>query len=249
MAGNQPVPDDLVPPARATTDVLEITTRPGVLGSAPPYDPVGQSGGSFTPASPPHGEWRPWRSTKWLLLPALLVLLLAALAIVNAPDTELIDSAADAQEAELEAADDLSGAGSAGSAATDPLADTTTTTDPTTSSESSTPVTTPAETASTSTTSATPPPETAATAAQTSAAQTSAAVTTAAPTVTAAASTTTAAARSACDPNYSGCVPIASDVDCAGGSGDGPEYVSGPVQVIGSDIYDLDRDGDGTGCE
>ncbi|WP_431606782.1 hypothetical protein [Mycolicibacterium neoaurum] len=26
-----------------------------------------------------------------------------------------------------------------------------------------------------------------------------------------------------CDPNYSGaCVPIASDVDCAGGSGNGP---------------------------
>lgn len=52
-----------------------------------------------------------------------------------------------------------------------------------------------------------------------------------------------------CDPNYSGCVPIASDVDCAGGSGNGPAYVRGPVQVIGTDIYDLDRDGDGTACE
>jgi len=53
-----------------------------------------------------------------------------------------------------------------------------------------------------------------------------------------------------CDPNYSGaCVPIASDVDCAGGSGNGPAYVAGPVTVIGSDIYDLDRDGDGVGCE
>jgi len=52
-----------------------------------------------------------------------------------------------------------------------------------------------------------------------------------------------------CDSNYSGCVPIASDVDCAAGSGNGPAYVSGPVQVIGSDIYDLDRDGDGWGCE
>jgi type IV secretory pathway VirB10-like protein len=52
-----------------------------------------------------------------------------------------------------------------------------------------------------------------------------------------------------CDPNYSGCVPIASDVDCAGGSGNGPDYVVGPVQVIGSDIYGLDRDGDGIGCE
>jgi resuscitation-promoting factor RpfB len=53
-----------------------------------------------------------------------------------------------------------------------------------------------------------------------------------------------------CDPNYSGaCVPIASDVDCAGGSGNGPAYVQGPVQVVGTDIYGLDRNGDGIGCE
>ncbi|MEO3929406.1 G5 domain-containing protein [Micromonosporaceae bacterium B7E4] len=52
-----------------------------------------------------------------------------------------------------------------------------------------------------------------------------------------------------CDSNYGGCVPIASDVDCAGGSGNGPAYVSGPVRVIGNDIYDLDRDGDGYGCD
>ncbi|WP_245906000.1 hypothetical protein [Mycolicibacterium palauense] len=51
-------------------------------------------------------------------------------------------------------------------------------------------------------------------------------------------------------PNYAGaCVPIASDVDCAGGSGNGPAYVAGPVQVIGTDIYGLDRDGDGVGCQ
>jgi hypothetical protein len=56
--------------------------------------------------------------------------------------------------------------------------------------------------------------------------------------------------ESSCDPNYGGaCVPIASDVDCAGGSGDGPAYVRGPVKVIGSDIYDLDRDGDGIACD
>jgi resuscitation-promoting factor RpfB len=56
--------------------------------------------------------------------------------------------------------------------------------------------------------------------------------------------------QGACDPNYTGaCVPIDSDVDCAGGSGNGPSYVSGPVQVVGTDIYDLDRDGDGVGCE
>ncbi len=56
-------------------------------------------------------------------------------------------------------------------------------------------------------------------------------------------------AQSNCDPNYSGCVPVASDVDCAGGSGNGPAYVRGPVTVIGSDIYGLDSDKDGVGCE
>jgi micrococcal nuclease len=53
-----------------------------------------------------------------------------------------------------------------------------------------------------------------------------------------------------CDSNYSGvCVPIASDVDCASGSGNGPAYVDGPVYIIGVDVYGLDRDGDGVACE
>jgi hypothetical protein len=53
-----------------------------------------------------------------------------------------------------------------------------------------------------------------------------------------------------CDANYTGaCVPIASDVDCAGGSGNGPAYVTGPVTIVGSDVYDLDRDGDGIACD
>ncbi|MEU5876220.1 G5 domain-containing protein [Spirillospora sp. NPDC047279] len=53
-----------------------------------------------------------------------------------------------------------------------------------------------------------------------------------------------------CDPNYTGaCVPIAGDVDCDGGSGNGPAYVQGPVRIVGSDIYDLDRDGDGIACD
>lgn len=53
-----------------------------------------------------------------------------------------------------------------------------------------------------------------------------------------------------CDSNYSGaCVPIASDVDCAGGGGNGPAYVTGPVRIIGTDVYDLDRDGDGIACD
>lgn len=52
-----------------------------------------------------------------------------------------------------------------------------------------------------------------------------------------------------CTPGYSPCIPPGSDVDCAGGSGDGPRYVSGPVQVTGSDPYGLDADNDGVGCE
>jgi resuscitation-promoting factor RpfB len=53
-----------------------------------------------------------------------------------------------------------------------------------------------------------------------------------------------------CDPIYSGqCVPIASDVDCAGGKGNGPAHVSGSAYVVGADIYGLDREKDGVGCE
>lgn len=57
-------------------------------------------------------------------------------------------------------------------------------------------------------------------------------------------------AQEGCHASYEGaCVPIASDVDCAGGSGNGPAYVRGPVYVVGPDVYDLDRDGDGVACE
>jgi hypothetical protein len=52
-----------------------------------------------------------------------------------------------------------------------------------------------------------------------------------------------------CDPNYSGCVPVATDVDCAGKGGNGPAYVQGPIKVIGKDIYGLDRDRNGIACE
>jgi hypothetical protein len=54
-----------------------------------------------------------------------------------------------------------------------------------------------------------------------------------------------------CDPNYSGqCLePNAIDYDCAGGSGNGPLYVYGSVQVVGVDHYGLDADHDGIGCE
>jgi hypothetical protein len=48
---------------------------------------------------------------------------------------------------------------------------------------------------------------------------------------------------------YSPCLPPGPDVDCRGGSGDGPRYVDGPVYVRGDDPYGLDRDGNGVGCE
>lgn len=67
--------------------------------------------------------------------------------------------------------------------------------------------------------------------------------------------TTTKAAKKRkkqkCDPNYRGrCLkPNVSDYDCAGGSGNGPYYVAGPIRVVGSDHYRLDADGDGVACE
>ena len=55
---------------------------------------------------------------------------------------------------------------------------------------------------------------------------------------------------SECDTNYAdACVPVASDVDCAGGGGNGPAYFDGIARVVGTDIYQLDRDGDGLACE
>ena len=60
-----------------------------------------------------------------------------------------------------------------------------------------------------------------------------------------------AGAQSGCHPSYQGaCVPAGvPDVDCAGGGGNGPYYVQGPIRVVGPDPYRLDRDGDGRACE
>jgi hypothetical protein len=54
-----------------------------------------------------------------------------------------------------------------------------------------------------------------------------------------------------CEPSYpDDCLDVnAADYDCEGGEGDGPKYVAGPITVRGSDPFDLDRDGDGTGCD
>lgn len=71
------------------------------------------------------------------------------------------------------------------------------------------------------------------------------------PTTTILAVSPTTETAPGCHPSYEGaCLPIGvEDVDCAGGSGNGPYYVQGPVRVVGWDEYGLDRDGDGIGCE
>ena len=55
-----------------------------------------------------------------------------------------------------------------------------------------------------------------------------------------------------CDPCYPDiCLPVgAADYDCAGGWGNGPNYIQGPVRVVcHPDPHGLDRNGDGWGCE
>ena len=53
-----------------------------------------------------------------------------------------------------------------------------------------------------------------------------------------------------CHTSYAGAclTPGIGDYDCAGGSGDGPNY-TGRVEVVGHDEFGLDRDGDGLACE
>jgi hypothetical protein len=53
-----------------------------------------------------------------------------------------------------------------------------------------------------------------------------------------------------CHPSYKlKCLnPNASDYDCIGGSGNGPLY-TGVVKVVGRDVFRLDADHDGWGCE
>ncbi|MEM6925461.1 MAG: hypothetical protein AAF602_00930 [Myxococcota bacterium] len=53
---------------------------------------------------------------------------------------------------------------------------------------------------------------------------------------------------SPCYPDTCLC-PDCGDYDCAGGSGNGPNYVPGPIRVAGCDPFGLDRDRDGVGCE
>jgi hypothetical protein len=60
-----------------------------------------------------------------------------------------------------------------------------------------------------------------------------------------------AAQAQACDPSYVGeCLKDGiGDYDCAGGSGDGPNYVHSEVKVVGPDVFGLDANGNGIGCE
>jgi hypothetical protein len=59
-----------------------------------------------------------------------------------------------------------------------------------------------------------------------------------------------APAKSRCHPSYKlKCLdPRASDYDCIGGRGNGPKY-TGLVKVVGPDVFRLDADRDGWGCE
>jgi len=59
------------------------------------------------------------------------------------------------------------------------------------------------------------------------------------------------ASGGSCHPSYRGvCLKQGiGDYDCSSGTGNGPNYVRGPVDVVGPDEFDLDRDGDGVGCE
>lgn len=51
---------------------------------------------------------------------------------------------------------------------------------------------------------------------------------------------------SQCDQNYAGCVPISpNDIDCT----EIKRLGIAPVKVIKKDVYKLDRDGDGIGCD
>jgi len=55
-----------------------------------------------------------------------------------------------------------------------------------------------------------------------------------------------------CTPGYRPCIANrSSDVDCYGGSGNGPRYTRAGVvyRVRGADRYGLDADNDGRGCE
>ena len=204
---------------------------PGQPSQPPPPNPAFQS----RPAASTGGGSR-WRRPQ-VLVPAvvgLLALVGIAAAVTPPPDTQVVAGSSSPSTSADEPAT------SAVTAATEPpIASASSTIEaPTTEAPPTQPPTTEAPTTTAAPTTTRPP---------TTKPPTTKRPTTAAPATTAALKPL----ASGCDPNYAGaCVPIASDVDCAGGSGNGPAYVQGPVRVVGTDIYGLDgNDNDGIGCE
>ncbi|HKZ40417.1 MAG TPA: hypothetical protein VJ044_05605, partial [Candidatus Hodarchaeales archaeon] len=63
--------------------------------------------------------------------------------------------------------------------------------------------------------------------------------------------TTTSAPKGNCHPSYEGACLLQGigDYDCEGGGGNGPNYIKGPIRVVGYDEFQLDREGDGIACE
>jgi hypothetical protein len=52
------------------------------------------------------------------------------------------------------------------------------------------------------------------------------------------------------DRDRGGCIRAdVGDYDCAGGTGNGPNFAVGPVTVVGTDVFELDSDNDRIGCE
>lgn len=60
--------------------------------------------------------------------------------------------------------------------------------------------------------------------------------------------TTLAPPPPACHPSYTPCLPFVVDIDCAG-RGNGPVYIAFKVKIVGPDVYRLDGDKSGFGCE
>ncbi len=52
-------------------------------------------------------------------------------------------------------------------------------------------------------------------------------------------------APSTCHPSYVPCLPVVDDLDCA----EVRALDAAPVEVVGEDVYGLDADHDGVGCE
>lgn len=190
------------------------------------------------PWAAPRAPWyrRAWqlyrsRSTRSQVVWAVVVVfaLLALLGSLTEPPTEEVATDAPAAAPTTTTTEAPTTTSTTERATTTAAPTTTTTTAPPTTTTTVPPTTT--TTAPPTTTTAPPPPTTP-------------------PPTTAPPTTAAPPPAQDCHPSYDPCVPIASDVDCAGGSGNGPVYVDGPVYIVDGDPYGLDgNDNDGIGCE